>query len=226
MSNKRQIIQIRRRKLAALIYDSRLAARRSVEECAEALGLAPQEYQALETGTVSPTLPQLEVLSLFLDVPLDHFWGKESLQRPGVAEPIREQARTLSLRNRLIGAAIRLGRTKAGLSTREISEKTGIAEDLLQKYELGEVAVPLPELEVIASALDTPIEGFFDQKGPIGHRRLQQDLTQQFLSLPPELQEFIAQPVNQPYLELAKRLSQLDVQKLRSVAESLLEITF
>ena len=226
MNNKRQVIQIRRRKLAALILDSRLAARRSAEECAEALGISAQEYQSLETGSLSPTLPQLEILALYLDMPMDHFWGKQSAQRPGVPEPIREQARTLALRNRLIGASIRLGRTNVGLSPQDLAEKTGLSEETLNKYELGEIPVPLPELEIIAAALDTPVEQYFDKKGPIGHQRVQQELIQQFISLPPELQEFVTRPVNLPYLELAVRLSHLDVQKLRSVAESLLEITF
>lgn len=226
MNNKRQVIQLRRRKLAALIYDSRLAARRTLEECAEALVISPQEYQELESGTLSPTLPQLEILALYLDVPLDHFWGKESAQRPGVPEPIREQARTVALRNRLIGASIRLGRTNVGLAAQDLAAKTGLSEETLNKYELGEIPVPLPELEVIAAALDTPVERYFDQKGPIGHQRVQQELIQQFLTLPEELQEFITRPVNLPYLELAQRLSRLDVQKLRSIAEGLLEITF
>jgi hypothetical protein len=44
--------------------------------------------------------------------------------------------------------------------------------------------------------------------------------------LSPELQTFVAQPVNTLYLEVAMRLSRLSVEHLRSVAESLLEITY
>jgi hypothetical protein len=54
----------------------------------------------------------------------------------------------------------------------------------------------------------------------------QQEAAQRFLELPVELQEFVAAPVNQPYLELAQELSEMSLDKLRSVAESLLEITF
>jgi len=36
---------------------------------------------------------------------------------------------------------------------------------------------------------------------------------------------FVLKPINLPYLELAKRLSEMSVDKLRDVAEGLLEIT-
>ena len=39
------------------------------------------------------------------------------------------------------------------------------------------------------------------------------------------MQQFVSKPVNQPYLELAQRLSEMSVERLRSVAEGLLEIT-
>jgi transcriptional regulator with XRE-family HTH domain len=174
----------------------------------------------------TPLVFPLELLSLFLDVPMDHFWGKQSRQQPGLPEPIREQARTLALRQKLIGASIRLGRTNASLSPAQLAEKTGLAVDTITQYESGQTSIPLPELEVIAAALDSPVESFFDQKGPIGKQRLQREMIEQFEGLSPELQNFVTQPVNLPYLELAIRLSHMDVQKLRSVAEGLLEITF
>jgi hypothetical protein len=47
----------------------------------------------------------------------------------------------------------------------------------------------------------------------------------EFLQLPNELRAFVCMPVNRPYLELARNLSQLSTDKLRSVAEGLLDIT-
>ncbi len=226
MNNPQQKLQIRRRKLAALIVDSRMASRRSVEECAEALGLSAADYQAFETAKVSPSLPQLEILALYLDVPLDHFWGKQSRQRVGIPEPIQEQARTLALRNRLVAASLRLARTNGGMSPSDLAEKSGLPEATLATYEAGKTAIPLPDLEMIAAALDTPLESYFDKKGPIGQQRSQQELLAEFVQIPVEMQEFICKPVNRPYLELAVRLSHMDALKLRAIAESLLEITF
>ena len=46
-----------------------------------------------------------------------------------------------------------------------------------------------------------------------------------FSKLSPELRGFLSKPVNEPYLRIAKQLSELQVEKLRTVAEGLLEIT-
>jgi hypothetical protein len=48
---------------------------------------------------------------------------------------------------------------------------------------------------------------------------------QEFLNLSPELRAFVCLPVNRPYIELARNLSQLSTEKLRAVAEGLLDIT-
>jgi hypothetical protein len=41
-----------------------------------------------------------------------------------------------------------------------------------------------------------------------------------------QLNEFVANPANLPYIYLAKKLSTLDAAKLREIAENLLEITY
>ncbi|MDP2776994.1 MAG: hypothetical protein Q8O48_05080, partial [Anaerolineales bacterium] len=48
---------------------------------------------------------------------------------------------------------------------------------------------------------------------------------QKILELPQEMQDFVCQPVNRPYLELAMKLNEMSKEKLRSVAEGLLDIT-
>jgi transcriptional regulator with XRE-family HTH domain len=226
MDNHRQILQIRNKKLGLLILDARKALRRSVEECAEAVGVSPEQFQDFEKGGSAPSLPQLELLAQYLNVPIDHFWGQKALSESGIAEMPQDKERLVHLRDRVIGTNLHLARNNAALSYEEIEKKTGIPAGQMLKYEQGELPVPAPELELLASALDTPIERFYDQHGPIGKRRTQQNSYQQFLELPPEVQAFVTRPVNRPYLDLAMRLSELSVEKLRAVAEVLLEITY
>ena len=52
-----------------------------------------------------------------------------------------------------------------------------------------------------------------------------QQAAQKFKDLSSEVQDFVCQPVNRPYLELAMKLSSMSRDKLRSVAEGLLDIT-
>lgn len=221
-----RLILIRRKKLGAILYDSRRSSCRSLEDCARILGISPEEYSQFERGEGSPTLPQLELLSLYLNVPIDVFWDNRPVSAER-QETLPENVSTaLKLRNRIIAASLRLFRQKKGISTGELAQKTGIEEDVLLAYENGTRAIPLPELETFAEALEVPLSQFLDEKGPIAKRRLQKQWAEQFENLPEEMQQFIAQPVNRPYLELAMRLSALDANRLRLIAESLLEITY
>jgi transcriptional regulator with XRE-family HTH domain len=173
----------------------------------------------------SPSLPELESLAFFLDIPIKHFWGKDAVM---VKED--ESKSTFmtfrQLRNRIINARIGLEKTQAGLSTEDLSKKTGIVPDLLDKYEKENLAIPLPELEILSQIFNIPIETFFDQKGPAGQKRIDQERLKVLKEMPEEMQRFICQPVNRPYLDMAMRLQGLSVDKLRSIAEGLLEITY
>jgi hypothetical protein len=51
-------------------------------------------------------------------------------------------------------------------------------------------------------------------------------MQQRFEQLPPDIKAFVVEPINLSYLQTAMRLSELDVDKLRSIAEGILDITF
>ena len=95
----------------------------------------------------------------------------------------------------------------------------------MKSYELGERPISVPELESILLVMGSRIENFFDQSGPVGEWMNSQQAAQKFKDLPLEVQDFVCQPVNRPYLELAMKLSSMSRDKLRSVAEGLLDIT-
>jgi len=225
MNTPEQLIKIRTHKLGVLMLDARTTSRRSVEECAQAMGIPAAQYEAYEKGQRAPSLPELESLAYSLDLPLEHFWGSSTLATSGSGER-KQTERLLKLRHRIVGTYLRLGRTRANLSYRELSQVTSISEADLKAYELGDQPIPLPQLEVMARALEMRIEEFFDQSGPIGKWRSDLLAMNKFLELPAELQQFVCKPVNRPYIDLAMRLSELQVEKLRSIAEGLLEITY
>lgn len=220
------LIQIRTKKLGLLIFDARKASRRSIEECAEAIKVPPEQFQQYEQGQKAPSLPELELLALLFNIPVEHFWGKHALSNPLDPAALEERERLVMLRNRVIGTNLRLARNKAGLSAEELTARTSILEDQINQIELGTRPASVPELELLADLLGLQIEQFYDQHGPIGKWRAQQGAVQKFLELQPELQQFVCKPVNRPYLELAMRLSELSAEKLRAVAEVLLEITY
>ncbi len=219
-------ISIRSKTLGVLIQDARLAARMAIRECAEALGISNGIFHSYEKGTKSPSLPELEVLAFFLDLPLNHFWGTEAISDNAPATAPLDLPRLVGLRQRMIGALLRQERTTASISMKSLAQQSGISTNRLKSYEMGERPIPVPELEVLLSVLGGHIETFLDKNGPIGQWLKRQKAIEDFLEMPLELQEFVCQPVNRPYLELALNLSNLSADKLRSVAEGILDITF
>lgn len=224
MDSKTQIT-IRTKKLGLLIRDARLAARRSATECAQAVGIKSGLFRSYEEGRKSPSLPELETLVYFLDLPIDHFWGKEVRSESAPAYESLDLPKLLAVRQRKIGALLRQERMNTSISIRNLAQETGISGARIKAYELGEKAIPLPELEVLLKALGGRIESFFDRSGPIGQWLMSEEATQNFLDLPMEMRQFVALPVNRPYLELAMKLSSMSRDKLRSVAEDILDIT-
>lgn len=220
-----QMINIRTKKIGLLIYDARLASHENIEACALAMGTSQEKYLAYEKGQIAPSLPELESLAYYLDIPLEQFWSNQSISQKIHKKAAPRLEILLPLRNRIIGTSLRLFQNEAKLSLSELAEKSEISEETLRKYESGEKGIPIPTLEILASVFKKRIEDFYDSKGPIGDWRNEQDTLQKFSELPPEMQQFICKSVNRPYLQLAMRLSSLDVEKLRLVAEGLLEIT-
>jgi transcriptional regulator with XRE-family HTH domain len=225
MDTKTQIT-IRTKKLGVLIRDARLSARRSVQECAEAISVRKSQFKSYEEGIRSPSLPELEALVFYLDLPLEHFWSREIKSAAGSPIQQIDLPRLLAIRQRKIGALLRQERMNASISIRNLATKTGITSSRIKAYELGESPIPLPELEVLVSTLGGRIESFFDRSGPIGHWMESEETIHEFLELPLELRQFVSAPVNRPYLELAMKLSSMSRDKLRSVAEDLLDITY
>jgi transcriptional regulator with XRE-family HTH domain len=219
-------IAIRSKTLGLLMRDARTVARRNVTECARAMGVKPGQYRAYEDGRRAPSLPELEALVYYLDLPLDHFWSKEIKSGKPMPSEKLDLSKLLAVRQRKIGALLRQERMNASVSIRNVALATGLSSSQIKSYELGERPIPLPELEAMIKALGGRIESFFDRNGPIGQWMLNEEAMHDFLEMPMDLRQFVAQPVNRPYLELAMKLSNMSRDKLRSVAETILDITF
>ena len=114
MDTKSQIT-IRTKKLGVLIRDARLTARRSVQECAGALGIRKSVFRAYEEGLRAPSLPELESLVFYLELPIDHFWGKQTKSEDTGRITKLDLSKLLPLRQRKIGALLRQERMKASV---------------------------------------------------------------------------------------------------------------
>lgn len=215
--------QERARTLGALIQAARKYARRSVEECAQVLGLSPEAFAAAEAGEHVISLPELEALAIYLDVPMAHFWGSHQLREP--KEP--DYGVLLALRHKIVGGLLRQARLDAGQTPEDVAEAVEIPAGQLLAYESGEQAVPYLLLEKLAQQLGQSMDAFLDDtRGPLGRHEAANERQRRFQELPPDVQSFVIKPANINYLETAMHLSELDVDKLRTIAASILEITY
>lgn len=226
MKTVQQATQLRTRKLGLLLYDARISHNRSIDQCAKAMGIPPAQYEQMEAGQAAPSLPQLEAFAFYLDIPLDHFWSAQTLLGQSSPEPVEQSPQYVALRHKIIGARLRMARQNLNLSLQEVEAKTTIPRDAIEQYEIGAKSIPLPELEILVDHLQVRMEELLDQRGAIGQWRAEKIAVQQIMELPQDVRDFICKPVNLPYLKLAMRLSDLSVEKLRNVAEGLLEITY
>ncbi len=209
--------------LGGLIKDAREFVGRTQKDCATILGITPDKYRQIELGKYDVSLPELEAIALYLDIPMGYFWGSEPLT---LRQEVDYES-LLSLRHRVIGVLLNQLRLKAKKSFEDLSEATEIPASQLKAYEAGQEAIPYLELEVLCKELDGSIDMFLDDvSGPLGRHEAQQKFNKQFNRMSPEMQAFLVNPINLSYLDTAKRISEMDVQKLRQVAEDILEITY
>jgi transcriptional regulator with XRE-family HTH domain len=225
MNSPQQYLKLRMKKLGLLMYDVRTSSNISIEECADQMGVSPSTYEDYETGTQSPSLPTLEAFSYYLNIPLEHFWGQQSLSEISIESTPSSRENLRLIRNHIIGTQLKQSRTVEGVALEALAETSQISAETIEKYEEGEDPVPLAELELIAKSINLELDNLFDINGPIGAWRAQYNLTETFLDLPTELQEFICMPGSQPYIEMARQFSLISADKLRSLGESILEIT-
>lgn len=304
MANKSQIKTLRAHKVAALIVDARLYARRTQEETCALLGWDLSHLEDLETAVIPPSLPELEALAAIYAVPVDHFFGSTSLSDGMPKLRVETMRQRLELRNRILGAMIMQARTRRNFSRDDLSMATNLTIEEITDYELGLVPIPVTDLEDITHILQIDVFDWIDsyaiptrdinfkpfkiadlqaqkvtatveepdvhasqtvqtekveisttpvppQPAPVlestpataeknvqkkesstlpgspqqqGHEPVELDLSD--VNLPPELVDFISNPVNRQYLLLANNLSRMPADQLRRIAESLLEITF
>ncbi len=217
-----QALTLRGRILGAKLRLVRQSAGKSLKEIGALIGASAATIASYENSRKSPSLPELELLAYHLDVPLRRFWPKAPAAPPrSTADP----KAVIPLRQRMIATLIRSQRTEAELSIRDVARATGIPSARISIYEQGERPIPLPHLEAIGSVLNRSVEDYVDHQGPVGSWDAARRGLEVLMDLPPDLREFISKPESKPYLRLAKHLSEMSSEKLRTVAEGLLDIT-
>jgi transcriptional regulator with XRE-family HTH domain len=215
---------IRGKMVGVLLRDARLNARRTLEECARLLNVPSSQIETWEYGDNVPSLPQLELLAYYLNVPVSHFWGLETLNSSGDLQE-KSQPEYLTLRNRMVGALLRQARELAGVTIDDLAELCGLSISKINEYELGEAAPPIHELSVLASGVDKNLNYFLESTSQIGELLTRLEDWKHFSELPDDVREFAADPINIGFIHIAVMLSRMPTDQLREVGASILDIT-
>ena len=217
-----QALSLRTKMLGALLREARLEAGKSIRESAELLDISPSTFSSYEHGRKGIPLPELEVLCYFYETTLRQFL--RSHKRTEQQEKEINVEREIMLRQRLIGARLRKHRHETDLSIKDLAERIDFPASRISAYERGQRSIPLPELEVLAGALGRQVEEYIELDGPIGNWIREKRAKESFADLPLDMQDFVTDPANRTYLRLARDLSQLPTEELRSVKRSFDEI--
>lgn len=216
---------LRQKILGLKIRHARTEAGLTLKDLGQAVGLSATLISEIEFGQREVTLPQLEVMALLFNVPISYFWSEDPIEAIERNMPTVE---AIALRQRIIGVLLRQARTEAGYSPEDLANLLGVPVGQIAAYELGEAEIPLSELEELANYVNVSIDHFMDQGLPFdetnGHLTLNQ--LARFSELPQEVRDFLANPANLLYINIAMRLSDLSAETLRSLAEGLLEVTY
>ena len=217
---------LKRKILGVKIRHARTRSGLSLKEVGEAMGISPGLASDMEFGRRDVSLPQLEVLAYVFNVPVTYFWSDE---------PIEEASHDLAtfeammLRQRIIGVLLRQARLEAGRSQDDLAKLLNVPASRISSYEFGKSEIALPELERLAQYLNVSLSYFMDQgikPQETGGRAATLDEIAQFSQLPENVREFLLNPANLLYINIAMRLSGLSADTLRNLAQGLLEVTY
>ncbi|MCD4752614.1 MAG: helix-turn-helix transcriptional regulator [Anaerolineaceae bacterium] len=226
MSKSEKLRSIHQKKIGVLINNARISKNRTEAECASLLHITPSEFLNFENGTTAPTLPEIELLSYFLSIPIEHFWTNELIDKSILEHSKADYSTMMQVRNKVLAIQIRLKREEKSLDLSNMAEALQISEDEYLILEQGNTPFDLITLEQIAFHLELDLKDFITTQGKIGQWNTDKVNSEAIRNLPPDIISFIINPSNEPYLRLAMHLSSLSAAKLRTIAEGLLEITF
>lgn len=210
--------------LGVILKDARKAAHQTTRETAESIGMTTSMLSAFESGRRSITLPELEALAYTYDVPIRHFLYNAQFLTENKRDPINLK-RLVPLRQKMIATKLRQLRAEKGMRLSELGKRTGISSRRIKSYEIGRRPITLSDLETLSTALGVEVASFLEPFGPVGEWEINRESDVLFQKLPSDIRHFAAQPVHEPYLRLAMRLSELPADRLRDIAEAILDIT-
>lgn len=219
-----ELYELRARMLGVLVRDARIASGYAVEDIADTLNVNPDTVVNWEFGREVPSLPQLELLAFFLQIPVSHFWGSETLVEQQSRRGIDGDEYQI-VRNHMIGIMLRTQREANQWTVDQVATAAGLDYDDVVMYEEGRMPVPMTAIAALASVLRVNLSYFLEDTGRIATFFEVREALKALETMPDDIREFVSKPSNQAYIRVAMSLAHMPTEALRALAEGLLDIT-
>lgn len=217
-----QLLFIKAKKFGVRLAGYRQSRGLTIDLLSQWTCIPRDELERVEQGQSTLSLPEIELIAKKLGVTTQNLLEGE-IEAANAEQQGEFKQHYAAIRDRLIALSLRKTRIEKELALEIIADRCGISASELEGYESGSQPIPWPILEVLCSEYGIPVESLAKREDG---KTTAPDQAVPTASLPEGLAEFVQNPGNLPYLELARKLSELDAAKLRSIAEGLLEITY
>ena len=138
---KSDIVVLQLKIIGVLMRAAREKAHRTVNEVALRLGITPARVRQYERGAREISLPELEDLALFLQMPLSFFLnGEATIERELPQPPGQEQVRA---RRAALGVKLKQARLAAGKAKEDCAQAIGRKAATIGRYERGISDMPI-----------------------------------------------------------------------------------
>ena len=166
MTHDTKALDVRSKMVGVLLRSTRLQAGKTLRDCAELLGCSPHTMSHYEHGRKGISIPELELLASYLDVPVDYFWEEESVVAAEHAD-LPPADKIIPLRQKIIGVLLRGARQNAGKTLKDCGQLLGCSTYMISQYEYGRRGIPLSELEMLAAFFDVPLSYFLEEDSTV-----------------------------------------------------------
>jgi transcriptional regulator with XRE-family HTH domain len=148
-----QLYQIQAKKIGLMMAMALRNSGISAQNLGQKTGFAQEELLAMENGSISPSLPQLQVIAGITGMPIHELINVEALSPvPANLDP-EAVDKYCQLHNRIVAVQIKKNRLQSDLPIEQLSEQCGIPASDLSAYESGQMPVPLPVLLKLSEVL-------------------------------------------------------------------------
>jgi transcriptional regulator with XRE-family HTH domain len=207
--------------IGRLIRQAREAAGRSERDVARFIGVPAKRLSDFEDARREPSLPELEAIAYFLDVPVTALVSDADakLVRPRPAQDFKS---LISLRTKIVGARLKQVREEKGETLKDAAEGLGLKPGQLTGFELGRRAVPITLLEKMIARYGVDVNDLLDLGiGQVGEAQLLARQRASLHAFDDEVRAFISDPASRLYLVLAMHLSKMPKEHLQGAARVL-----